>query len=124
MPEEAAFGNITHEKLYHDKQFVYGLIKSRCKFGRRCAADSLLQVGVRGGIVKLHSLDAAKVVMIAGILRVGSGRGEIRLGDKLVGLVVKAVMKVTTEKTIDEGSLGFIIVTKRSGPLSCKEETT
>jgi hypothetical protein len=122
MPEEAAFGNIAHEKLYHHKQFVYGLVEARCKFRRRRAADGLLQVGVRRGIVELHSLDATKVVVIAGVLRVGGGSGEIRLRDELVGLVVKTVMQVTTEKTVDEGSLGFIIVTKRSSSLGCKEE--
>jgi hypothetical protein len=31
-------------------------------------------------------------------------------------------MKVTAKKAIDERSLSLIIVTKRSGPLSCKEE--
>ena len=99
------------------------LVESGRKFGCRCSADRLLQVGVRRSIVELHSLDAAKVVVIASILRVGSGSREIRFRDEFVGLVIKTVMKVTAEKTVDERSLGLVIVAKGSGPLGCKEET-
>lgn len=101
---------------------MYSLVKSRCKFGRWCPADRLLQVGVRRSVVELHGLDTAKIVVIAGVLRVGSRSREIRFRDELVGLVVKAVMEVIAEKTIDEGSLGLIVMAKRSSSLGCKEE--
>lgn len=122
MPEQATFRNVAHEKFYDDEQLVYSLIKSWCELRCWCAADRLLQIGVRRSVVELHSLDAAKIVVIAGILRVGSRSREIRFRDELVGLVVKAVMEVIAEKAIDEGSLGLIVMTKRSSSLGSKEE--
>jgi len=39
--------------------------------------------------------------VVTSVLRIGSGGGEIRFGDQLVGLVVEAVMEVTAKKAID-----------------------
>ena len=81
-----------------------------------------MQIGVRRGVVELYCLDAAKVVVIARVLRIWSRSGEIRFRDEFVGLVIKTVMEVTAKKAIDEGSLGLIIVAKGSSSLGCKEE--
>ena len=78
VSEQAAFGDITHEKFHYHEQLVNGLIESRRKFGCRCSADCLLQVSVRCSVIELDSLDAAKIVVIASILRIRSGSGEVR----------------------------------------------
>jgi hypothetical protein len=121
VPKQAAFGDVTHEKFYYYEQLVYGLVETRRKFGRWCSADRLLQVGVCRTVVELHGLDAAKIVVVAGKLRVRGGSREIRFRDEFVGLVVKAVMEVTAEKTINEGCLGLIIVAERSSALGREE---
>lgn len=101
MPEEAAVGNIAHEELHYHKELMHGLVEPWCEFGCWCAADRLLQVCVRRGIVELHCLDPAEEVVVTRVLRVGSGGGEIGFGDQLVGLVVEAVMEVAAEKAVD-----------------------
>jgi hypothetical protein len=77
---------------------------------------------VRRSVVELNGFDTAKIVVIAGVLRVGSRSREIRLRDEFVGLVVKTVVEVAAEKTIDKGGLGLIIMAKGSGPLSREEK--
>ena len=101
MPEEAAVGDVAHEEFHHHKELVHGLVKPWCEFGCWCAANRLLQVSVRRGIVELHGLDPTEKVVVTRVLRVGSGGGEIRFGDQLVGLVVQAVMEVAAEKAVD-----------------------
>jgi hypothetical protein len=68
VPEQAAFRDITHKKFHYYEQFVDGLVESRRKFGCRGSTDCLLQVGVRCTVVELHSLDAAKIVVVASVL--------------------------------------------------------
>jgi hypothetical protein len=77
VSEQAAFGDVTHEKFYYHEQLVYDLVESRCKFGCWSTADCLLQVSVRSGVVELHCLDSAQIVVIASVLRIWSRGGEV-----------------------------------------------
>lgn len=93
--------------------------RSRCW---RRTANSLLQVCVGSTVVELDGPDAAKEVVVASILRITRRSRESGLQDKLVGLVVEVVVEIVAEKTVDEGCLSLVIVTKRSSPLSSQEQ--
>lgn len=100
---------------------MHGLIKPWGRAGGRRAADRLLQVGVRVGVVELHGADAAEVVVVARELGVGRGGGEGGLGDELVGLRVEVVGDVGAQEAVDERGLGFVVVPERSSALGCEE---
>ena len=65
---------------------------------------------MRGTVIQLDSLDPAKVVVVTRVLCVRSGDWEGGLRNKLVGLVVKAVLEVTPQYTINERRLRLIVV--------------
>ena len=76
MPEEAPLGDIAHKQLDNDGQLVYSLVKTGGGFCRRGPPDSLLQVGMRRGVIQLDCLDATEVVVVSCVLGVAGGGGE------------------------------------------------
>jgi len=77
---------------------------------------------MRSGIIQLNGLDTTEVIMVPRILWVCCRCGKVRLGNKLVRLVVEVVVQVAAQKAVDEGCLSFVVVTKGGSPLSGKEK--
>ena len=69
-------------------------------------------------VVQLDSLDTANVVMVSSILRIAGRRRESRFRDELVSLRVEVICDVGAKKAVDEGSLGFIVMTQGCSTLS------
>lgn len=94
MSESASLRNVTHQHLHDYEQFVGSLPESWSGLGWRGTSDSLLEICVCGGVVELNSLDTAEIVVVAGVLGIGSRRREGGFRDQLVCLVVEGVVKV------------------------------
>ena len=118
MPKEAPFRDIAHEKFDYDGQLMHGLIESRSGLGRWSAAYGLLEVRVCSGVIELNSLDPTEIVVVPRVLGVAGGGGEGSFGDEFVGLIVQAVLKVTSQDTVDEGCFGLVVVPECRGTLS------
>ena len=89
---------------------MHCLVKAWGRLGWRSPTDSLLQIRMRRSIVELYGFDPTKVIVVSGMLRVARRGGKCGLGHKLVGLVVKAVLEVTPQYTINERRLRLIVV--------------
>lgn len=89
---------------------MHGLVETRSDLGRRCASDRLLQICVRNTVIQLHRLYPTKEVVVASELRISGRQRESGFRDKLVGLVVEAVVQITTQKTVYERGLGIVVV--------------
>lgn len=74
------------------------------------------------GIVELHDLDTAEIIMITSILRIAGVGWESSLGYELVRLIEEAVVDVVAEKAVDQGSLRFVVMSERSGTLRGEQE--
>lgn len=48
--------------------------------------------------------------MVPCVLRVTGRGGEGGLGDEFVGLVVEVIVNVTAQETVEEGRVGFVVV--------------
>ena len=79
VPEETALGDVAHKELDDNRELMDGLVKPRRGPGRRRPTDSLLQIGVRCGVVQLYGLDAAEVVVVPRMLWIAGGGGECGL---------------------------------------------
>lgn len=121
MPERRPLRDVTHQHLYHHEQLVGSLPKACSGLRWRCSPDGLLKVRVRSGVIQLDSLDATNVVVVTSPLGIHSGCGECGLGYEFIRLVVKGVVEVRAKETVDEGSVGFIIMAKRGRPLRGEE---
>ena len=100
------------------------LVEPRRSLSWRCPTNGLLKVCVRGGVIQLDSLDPTKVIVVSCVLRVAGGGRERGLRDKLVRLVIQAIVKVTAQYTVDERGLCLVIVTERCSALRRQEQTT
>jgi hypothetical protein len=122
MPEESPIRNVSHQKFHHDRELVDCLVEAGCSRRWRSTTNGLLQVRVCCGIVELYSSDAAEEIMVAGMLRVTGRCREGGLENELVGLVVKVVVEVVTEQTVDERGLRLVVVAKGRSSLRCQEQ--
>lgn len=100
---------------------MHGLPEPRRHPGLWRASDRLLQVRMRNGVVKFDGLDAAEIVVEAGVLGVGGCGWECRLADELVGLVVQVGERVGAQEAVDQRSLGFVVVSQGRRTLSGEE---
>ena len=117
VPEETALWDIAHKELDDNRELMNRLVEPRRSLGWGCPTNRLLKVCVRGGIVQLDSLDTAQVVMVSCMLRITGGGRKCGLGNKLVRLVIQAVVKVAPQDAVDERSLRLVVVTQRCGAL-------
>jgi hypothetical protein len=105
MAEQATLRYVTHEQLDNDEELVHGLVESWSKRGYGRASDRLLQMGMRLCIRQLNRSDPANIIQVASKLRVPGGWGESGLRDELVGLRVKVVVKIISQKQVNERCL-------------------
>ena len=77
---------------------------------------------MRSGIIQLNGFDTTEVIMVPRILRVCCRCRKVRLGNKLVCLVVEVVVQVAAQKAVDERSLSFVVVAEGGSPLSGEEK--
>ena len=123
MSEEAAFGYIAHQQFHDNRQFVHGLVEARRGLRRRRATNRLLQVRGRCCVVELNRLNPAKIVVVAGMLRVPSRSGKGRLRNKLVGLVVQAELQIAAEYAVNQRRFSFIVVAEGRSTRCGEEES-
>jgi hypothetical protein len=123
MPEQTSVGYVTHQKLDNDEKLVYSLVKTRGCLWRRSPSDSLLQISVRRTVIKLYCFDSTQVIVIASELGVTRRRREGRFRNKFVGLIVEAVMDITSQEPIYKRGLSVVIVPEGCGALSRQEKS-
>lgn len=70
MSESTAIGDFAHQQVNHDRQFVHSLVEPRSCLDRGRTSNGLLQIVVCRGIVQLHGLDTAEIVVIPSKLRI------------------------------------------------------
>lgn len=78
MSEQSPIRDITHEQFHDDEEFVYGLIKPRCRSRLGGTSNGLLEITMCLGVIELNDFDAAEVVVVASELAVASTAWERR----------------------------------------------
>lgn len=88
------------------------LVEARGGLWGWCSSDCLLQIDMCLAIIQLDSLYPPEEVVIAGMLGVSSRYREGGFGDEFVGLIVQAVVEVTSEESVNQRCLSLVIMPK------------
>ena len=88
----------------------------------RSLAHGLEQVALGRRVLKLDSLDAAKIVQVAGPFVVGRRCRELALADQLVSLVIQSVVEIVTQEAVQDDGLAFVVALQRACTQATVEE--